>query len=174
MDFLYSKATHIIFVVTWFSGLFYLARLFVYNREAMDKPEPERGILQQQFGIMIQRLLFGITWPSAILTLFLGLWLLYLYRSIPIWLQIKLALVVLLFLYNYSLHLLYKQQKAGIFKYSSQQLRLWNEVPTVLLVGIVMLVVVKQNISLVYGLLGLLGLIVLLLGGIWGYKVLRK
>lgn len=174
MDFLYSKAVHIIFVITWFSGMFYLVRLFVYCREANDMPEPDRSILQKQLGIMSRRLLFGITWPSAILTLFLGLWLLYLYPSVPVWLQIKLVLVCLLFFYHYSLHVIYKQQKAGIFRYNSRQLRLWNEVPTVLLVAIVMLVVVKQNISLVYGLLGLLGLIAALMGGIGVYRLFRE
>jgi putative membrane protein len=64
MTYLYTQAFHIIFVVTWFSGMFYLVRLFIYNREAQDKPEPEKSILQKQFILMIRRLLFGITWPE--------------------------------------------------------------------------------------------------------------
>lgn len=174
MDFLYIKALHIVFVVTWFSGMFYLVRLFIYNREAQDKPEPEKTILQDQFNIMIRRLLFGITWPSAILTLIFGVWLLWLYPSVPIWLYIKLALVLLLFVYHFSLHMIYKQQKQGVFSYSSQQLRMWNEVPTLFLVAIVMLVVVKQNMSPVYGILGLLVLVVVLMLAIRTYKRLRK
>ncbi|MBI1192924.1 MAG: protoporphyrinogen IX oxidase [Bacteroidetes bacterium] len=173
MNLLYVRALHIIFVVTWFSGMFYLCRLFIYNREAQDKPEPERSILQAQFGIMIQRLLFGITWPSAILTLLFGTWLLLQYNNLPVWLYLKLGLVLLLYGYNISLHVLYRQQRRGVFRYTSTGLRLWNEVPTVFLVGIVMLVVVQQNISLLYGILGLLGLSVALMGGIFAYRRMR-
>jgi protoporphyrinogen IX oxidase len=173
MDFLYLKALHIIFVVTWFSGMFYLCRLFIYNREANDKPEIEKTILQNQFSIMIIRLLFGITWPSAVLTLIFGLWLLFIYPSVPIWLHIKLGLVLLLFVYHYTLHIIYKQQQQGTFKYTSNQLRIWNEVPTIFLVAIVMLVVVKQNMSLVYGLVGLVAFIVLLMSTIKFYSSIR-
>jgi protoporphyrinogen IX oxidase len=65
----YLKALHIIFVVTWFAGMFYLPRLFIYNTEAGDKPAVERDVLRNQFGIMMRRLWYGITWPSAVLTL---------------------------------------------------------------------------------------------------------
>ncbi len=173
MIFLYCKAVHIIFVVTWFSGMFYQVRLFIYNREANDKPEPEKTILQNQLGVMIKRLLYGITWPSAVLTLIFGIWILILYSYYPLWLLIKLGLVVLLFIYQYSLQIIYNQQKSGIFKYNSNQLRLWNEVPTVFLVAIVMLVVVKQNVSLFYGLVGLISLIILLLSAMKIYKAVR-
>lgn len=173
MDFLYVKALHIIFVITWFCGMLYLGRLFIYNQEASKKTEPERTILINQFSIMISRLLFGITWPSAIITFIMGIWLLIIYPSIPIWLWIKLGLVLLLFIYHYTLHILYKQQKSRVFKYSSNQLRIWNEVPTILLVVIVMLVVVKQNISIVYGLVGLIGLISMIMTGIKVYKNIR-
>ncbi|MBX9733695.1 MAG: CopD family protein [Chitinophagaceae bacterium] len=174
MNFLYIKALHIIFVVTWFSGMFYLCRLLIYNREANDKQDPDKTILQQQYNIMIKRLLYGITLPSAILTLIFGLWLLLLYPSIPLWLYIKLGLVLLLFGYHFSLHVLCNQQFRRDFKYSSNQLRIWNEVPTVFLVAVVMLVVVKQEISLWYGLLGLAALIVVLVTAIKIYKIIRK
>ncbi len=174
MGFLYLKAAHIIFIVTWFSGMFYLVRLFIYNREAADKPEPAQSILHHQFGIMITRLLFGITWPSAILTLILGAWLLYLIPSITVWLQIKLAIVILLFAYHYSLHSIYLLQKRGHFSYSSYQLRMWNEVPTVLLVAIVFLAVVKTQISLLYGLVGIILLTAMLILFIRLYKFARR
>ncbi len=173
MTFLYVKALHIIFVVTWFSGMFYLCRLFIYNRETQDKPEPEKSILQTQFHIMSKRLLYGITLPSAILTFIFGIWLLFYYPSIPIWLYIKLGLVLLLFIYHYSLHVIYRQQSQQIFTWTSQQLRLWNEIPTVILVSVVMLVVVRQNISVLYGLLGLFGFVILLMSAIKIYRVLR-
>lgn len=174
MEFFYLKALHIIFVVTWFSGMFYLCRLFIYNCEANDKPVQEKIILQNQFSIMIRRLLFGITWPSAILTLVFGLWLLFYYSTIPGWLYIKLSLVLFLFVYHFTLHRIYLQQKRGLFTLNSTQLRLWNEVPTVFLVAIVMLAVVKQNISVVYGVVGLLALILLLFSGIKIYKYYRQ
>jgi putative membrane protein len=174
MTFFYVKALHIIFVVTWFSGMFYLGRLFIYNREAQDRPEPEKGILGQQFSIMIKRLLFGITWPSAVLTVIFGGWLLSYYPQIPVWLWIKMGLVLLLLAYHLSLHSLYKRQAANSFVHSSQNLRMWNEVPTVFLVAIVMLVVVRQALSLVYGVLGLAAFVVLLMMAIRIYKALRK
>jgi putative membrane protein len=174
MTFLYLKALHIIFVVTWFAGMFYQVRLYIYNREAQDRPEPERSILSLQFALMIKRLHFAITWPSAVLTLVFGLWLLYFYPAIPLWLWLKLGFVVLLFGYQLTLQKLYSQQAAGIFAYSSMQLRLWNEVPTVLLFAVVFLVVVKTGLSLVYGLLGLALLIAVLMAAINVYKRLRK
>ena len=172
--YLYIKALHIIFIVTWFSGMFYIVRLFIYNREANNKQEPERSILQNQFSKMIKRLWLGITWPSAVLTLILGFWLLHLYPAMPIWLWIKLGFVLLLYLYHFSLHLIYKQQLKGIFKYSSQQLRVWNEVATIFLISIVMLVVVKQGLSVLWGLLGLVLFTVLLFSAISIYKKLRN
>ena len=74
MDFSYLKALHIIFVVTWFAGLFYIVRLFIYHSEAESKPEPERSILQKQYKLMEKRLWYGITWPSMILTITFGSW----------------------------------------------------------------------------------------------------
>lgn len=172
--YLYVKALHIIFIVTWFSGLFYVVRLFIYNREAMDRPEPEKLILSKQYAIMIKRLWYGITWPSAILTLVFGLWIWHLYGSLPMWLAIKLFFVAGLFLYHLSLHTIFSQQQKGVFKYSSQQLRLWNEVATIFLVAIVMLVVVKQNMSWLWGIVGLLLFVVLLMTAVKIYKAVRK
>ena len=169
----YIKALHIIFIVTWFSGMFYIVRLFIYNREALDKDEPERSILQNQFRIMIKRLWFGITWPSAVLTLIFGSWIWALLGVLPGWLVVKLVFVILLFAYHYSLHVIYAQQMKGIFKHSSNQLRIWNEVATIILVAVVMLVVVKQELSALWGLVGLAGFIVLLMSAIRVYKRVR-
>lgn len=174
MGYSYVKALHIIFIVTWFSGMFYLGRLFIYQREAQDKPQPDKDILSAQFAIMVKRLLFGITWPSAILTLIFGPLLLLTYPLGEAWLYIKLALVLLLFAYHFSLHILYKNHHNGLFKYSSNQLRIWNEVPTIFLVAIVMLVVVKNQMSLVYGLLGLVAFVMLLMSAIRVYKRVRE
>lgn len=171
--YLYVKALHIVFIVTWFSGLFYIVRLFIYNTEAQQKANPEKEILTTQFSIMIKRLWMGITWPSAVLTLIFGGWMFYLYGQMPAWLIIKLCFVAGLYGYHFTLHSLYKQQMQGIFKYTSQQLRMWNEVATIFLISIVMLVVVKESISLVWGLAGLVVLMIVLLTAINIYKKLR-
>jgi protoporphyrinogen IX oxidase len=170
----YVKALHIIFIVTWFSGMFYIVRLFIYNAEANDKTEPERTILQQQFAIMSKRLWYGITWPSAILTLIFGPWMWYLYGHLDNWLVIKLGFVVGLYAYHYTLHLIFRQQAAGLFRYSSGKLRIWNEVATIFLIAIVMLAVVRQSLSLVWGLGGLILFVILLMSAIKIYKAVRK
>ena len=170
----YIKALHIIFVVTWFSGLFYIVRLFVYSAEADTKPEPERSILLKQFSIMQKRLWYGITWPSAILTLNFGGWLWYLYGSLPTWLLVKLLFVLGLFFYHLSLHAIFKQQAKDLFKYSSQQLRLWNEIATLFLFTIVMIAVVKQMLSVVWAIAGIVAFAIVLLVAIKLYKKFRK
>ena len=170
----YIKALHIIFIVTWFSGMFYIVRLFIYLREAQDKPDVEKQILTAQFSIMIKRLWLGITWPSAILTIIFGGWMGYLYGSIPQWLGIKLGFVSALYAYQFSLQRIYADQLKGIFTLTSQQLRLWNEVATIFLIAIVMLVSVKQSMSLIWGLVGLITFILLITSGIKVYKLLRK
>ena len=172
--YLYVKALHIIFIVTWFSGMFYIVRLFVYNAEANEKTEPERSILRTQLSLMIKRLWLGITYPSAVLTLIFGSSMWYLMGVTPEWLMIKLCFVVGLYLYHYSLDVIYRQQSKGIFKYSSQQLRIWNEMATIFLVAIVMLVVVKENMSFVWGLLGLFLFIIILMSAIKLYKLSRE
>jgi putative membrane protein len=169
----YIKALHIIFIVTWFSGLFYMVRLFVYHTEAHERPEPEKSILQQQFRMMIRRLWLGITWPSAILTLIFGPWMMILLGGVPTWLAIKLGFVVGLYGYHFSLQAIYRQQMRGVFRFSSQQLRIWNEVATIFLVAIVMLAVVKQNMSWAWGLLGLFCFVILLMSAIRIYKIAR-
>ncbi|OJW79456.1 MAG: protoporphyrinogen IX oxidase [Bacteroidetes bacterium 46-16] len=173
----YIKALHIIFIVTWFSGMFYIVRLFIYNTEANDKPAPEKDILQKQFAIMIKRLWLGITWPSAILTLVFGPWVwyrLYSFSVLPQWLLIKLLFVIGLYAYFFTLHAIYKQQAKGLFRYTSQQLRIWNEVATIFLIAIVMLAVVKESMSWLWGIIGLLLFVILLMSAIRIYKLLRK
>ena len=173
MMYSYIKALHIIFIVTWFSGMFYIVRLFIYNTEAHEKAEPEKSILIKQFSIMIKRLWFGITWPSAVLTLILGPWMWYMYGTLDNWLAIKLGFVVGLYAYHFTLHAIYKQQMNGVFRYSSGKLRIWNEVATIFLIAIVMLAVVKQALSLVWGLCGLMLFVILLMSAIKIYKSIR-
>jgi putative membrane protein len=172
--YLYIKALHIIFIVTWFAGMFYMPRLFIYNAEVAAKPEPVRDALREQFGIMMKRLWYGITWPSAVLTLILGTTTWYLLGVTPSWLIIKLVFVVGLYAYHFSLHAIFKQQQRGVFKFTSQQLRIWNEVATIFLVAIVMLVVVKQSLSFVWGITGLILFVIVLMSAIKIYKYLRE
>jgi len=153
--------------------MFYIVRLFIYHREAQDKEDLAKSLLSEQFSIMIRRLWYGITWPSAVLTLIFGTWLALLYKFLPLWLILKLGFVVCLFAYHITLHVIYKRQMAGDFRLSSQKLRIWNEVATILLVAIVMLVVVKQEISLAWGLGGLVLFILLLMSAIKIYKNIR-
>ena len=177
----YIKALHIIFIVTWFAGLFYMPRLFIYNTEANDKPEVARDALREQFNIMMRRLWYGITWPSAVLTLILGTtvmleggWDKLILQPAGRWLFIKLVFVIFLYAYHFSIHKILKDQLKSIFKYSSQQLRIWNEVATVFLIAIVMLAVVKEGMSFVWGLIGLILFVILLMSSIRIYKMLRR
>ncbi len=158
----YALALHIIFIVTWFAGLFYIVRLFIYHTEAEQKGEPEKSILQNQYKLMERRLWNGITWPSMILTLILGPcvvfmhtfpWETYLFQAYFI---LKLCFVAALVLYHLQCHVMFKQLQNNIVKHSSFKLRLWNEVATVLLFAIVFLIVLKSNTGFVWGMLGLI------------------
>lgn len=176
MTFLYLKALHIIFVVTWFAGLFYIVRLFIYYAEAENKSPEEKQILQAQFKIMQKRLWYGITWPSMILTLVFGIWMLVEapgFLSMP-WMHLKLAFVFGLILYHLKCHQIFKEQQKGVVKMSSFKLRIWNEVATLFLVAIVFIVVLKDADSWIYGLAALLLFSGLLLLAIKIYRHKRE
>jgi protoporphyrinogen IX oxidase len=142
MLYLWLKALHIIAVVCWFSVLFYLPRLFVYHAECDDT------ISQNRFVIMERRLYFGIGWPSALATTLFGLWLLHLNPMLAHqkWMQIKLALIVFLWAYHIILGLYRKAFQQGRSQKSGVFFRVINEVPTLLLIAIVLLAVLKQPI----------------------------
>jgi putative membrane protein len=149
--FLYIKAFHIVFVVTWFAALFYMPRLFIYTTEANDRPDTkERKVLVDQFKIMQRRLWYGIAWPSCIITFLLGGTLFFLYPAIPWWLWIKLGMVFLLFVYHVVNHRIFIQQAQDQFIFSSKKLRIWNEMAAILLIAIVLLAVVKDMINYTY------------------------
>lgn len=175
-SFYYIKALHIIFVVTWFAGLFYIVRLFIYHVEAEQKEEPAKEILQMQYKIMSKRLWYIITWPSAILTAVFAFWLLYkmpgyLKQS---WMWVKLSFVLLLYFYQYGCHIIYKQLQNDIVKYSSAKLRLWNEIPTVILFAVVFLVVMQNAINWMFGVVGIIAFGIVLMTLIKLYKKSRK
>ena len=171
--YLYLKALHIIFIVTWFSGMFYIVRLFIYHRESADKVSPEKEILGSQYRLMSRRLWLGITWPSALLTLVFGPWVWILMGATPNWLIVKLIFVLLLYGYHFSLHHIYREQQKNIFRFSSQQLRIWNELATLFLFAIVFLAVVKQAMSWLSGITGIALLAVMLMIAIRMYKRIR-
>lgn len=157
--FKYALALHIIFIVTWFAGLFYIVRLFIYHTEAEQKAEPEKSILQTQYKIMERRLWYGITWPSMIITLIMGPWVMsynFTYYITSAYFILKLCFVAALVLYHIQCHVMFKQLQNNIVKNSSFKLRLWNEVATVLLFAIVFLIVLKSNTGFVWGMLGLI------------------
>jgi len=173
---LYIKAVHIVSVVSWFAGLFYLIRLFIYHVEAFDKEELEKSILHNQYSIMERRLWSIITLPASILTLITGVWMLYLnhgFLSQP-WMHVKLTSVVLLFVYQFKSLAIMNKLALGESVWSSTKLRLWNEVATILLVAIVFLVVLKTTLSMVYGVLGLVVLGVVMMIFVKIYKKRRE
>ena len=171
----YIKALHLIFVITWFAGLFYIPRLFIYQIEAYKKDEPEKSILSQQLKLMTKRLWFIITWPSAILASIFAFVLLIM---IPDWLQqpwmhVKLGFVVLLYAYHIKCHLIFKQLQRDVVKWTSNQMRIWNEGSTLILFSVIFLVIVRDAINWIYGVIGIFVLAIMLMLGIKLYKRIR-
>ena len=172
----YIKSLHLIFVITWFAGLFYIVRLFVYHAEAKDKSEPEQGILIKQYQLMQYRLWYIITWPSAILASVFAFWLLLI---MPQWLQqdwmiVKLGFVVLLYLYHWKCHQFFNQLQKNEVNNSSNFFRLWNEGATLILFAIVFLVILKSAINWIYGVIGIFVFSVFIMLGFKFYKKIRE
>lgn len=172
----YLKSLHLIFVITWFAGLFYIVRLFVYQIEAASKPSPEKEILQKQYKIMTHRLWYIITWPSAVLAILFAISLLYLmpeWLSQP-WMQVKLGFVFLLVLYHLKCQQIFSQLQRDEVKYTSNFMRLWNEGATIILFAVVFLVVLKNALDWIYGLVGIIAFSVLIMLGFRFYKRIRE
>jgi putative membrane protein len=171
----YIKSLHLIFVITWFAGLFYIPRLFVYHIEAFHKPSPEKEILGKQLKLMSKRLWNIITWPSAILAIVFAIWLIIL---IPSWLQqswmhVKLAFVVLLIIYHLKTHQFYNQLQRDEVKKTSNFMRIWNEGATFILFSVVFLAILKNSFNWIYGVIGIVVLGILLMLGFKIYKNIR-
>lgn len=165
MAYLYIKAIHIIFVVSWMAGLFYIVRLFVYHVEANQKSGQEGLILKRQFVIMEYKLWYYITTPAMVLSVLAGLGMLYLNPSLfsSSWMQVKLGFVATLLVYHFVCQRIMNQLKQEIFRWSSTQLRLWNEVATILLVAIVFTVSLKSAVDWIYGLVGLVAFAIIIM-----------
>lgn len=172
----YIKALHLIFVITWFAGLFYIPRLFIYHIEATQKPEPEKSILASQFKLMAKRLWFIITWPSAILASLFAFLLLYIMPGwlSQDWMMVKLGFVVLLYVYHIKSHLIFKELQNDVVKWTSNQMRLWNEGSTLILFSIIFLVIVRDALNWIYGVLGIFLLAAMLMLGVKIYKRIRS
>jgi putative membrane protein len=134
---LWVKSFHIVFVVAWFAGLFYLPRLFVYHALTTDSAGIER------FKIMERKLYYGIMTPSAVLAVVLGLWLWLGYDITGAWLHAKLALVILLIAYHGYCGRLLADFKRDRNRHGHVYYRWFNEVPVLILIAVVILVVVK-------------------------------
>lgn len=172
----YLKSLHLIFVITWFAGLFYIVRLYVYQIEANDKPSPEKEILQKQYKIMAYRLWYIITWPSAVLASLFAFWLLH-YNSELLkadYFQVKLVFVFFLYLYHFKCHQIYLQLQRDKVKYSSNFMRLWNEGATIILFAIIFLIIVKSAINWIYGVIGIVLFSILIMLGFKFYKRIRE
>ena len=172
----YLKSLHLIFVITWFAGLFYIPRLFVYQIEAYHEPSPEKEILGKQLKLMAKRLWYIITWPSAILATIFGIWVL-LYRLPWLeepWMLVKLGFVVLLIIYHIKTHQYYKQLQRDEVKKSSSYMRIWNEGATFILFAVVFLIILKNAINWIFGIIGMIVLGVLIILGFKVYKNIRK
>ena len=172
----YIKSLHLIFIITWFAGLFYQPRLFIYHIEASKKESPEKEILEKQLKLMARRLWYIITWPSAILATTFAVWLLILMPSwlSQSWMLIKLGFVLLLILYHFKTHQMFLQLQKDVINYSSVFMRLWNEGATLFLFAIVFLAILKSSIHWVFAFGGIIGLIVFLVVGIKLYKKYRS
>ena len=175
MELLYVKALHIIFVVSWFAGLFYIVRLFIYHTEAESKTELEKKALQTQFIIMERRLWTIITWPAGILATIFGYYLVYRLNrwNIP-WMMLKMGMTTALWGYHLINHMLYKRLQKNEISWTSGQLRMWNELAALFLVSIVFIVILKSSLNWIYGSIGFFAVGLLLMILIRMYKRLRK
>lgn len=178
MQYEHLKAIHIIFVVSWFAGLFYLPRLFVYHTEANQKPDLERDIIQAQFQKMERVLFNAIMVPAMWLTVLSGMGLVYWTWwdnfAAHGWLHLKLAFVVGLLGYHFFCRKLIFELRSGRLRFSSLQLRLYNEVATIFLFAIVFLVVLKNTLDWVWGVVGLIAFAVLIMMAVRIVKTIRE
>lgn len=176
MAYINLKALHLVFMVTWFAGLFYIVRLFIYHREAQDKEEPESGILTRQFTTMERRLWYAITWPSAVLCSIFGFSMLALNPAYLLqgFMHVKLSFIALLWIYQIYTHLVFRRFQRNESFGTSMRLRFLNEVPTVILIAIIFVIVQRNAIDWIKWLVGILGLAIALTVAIKVYQKARR
>jgi putative membrane protein len=174
--YLWFKTLHIVGVVVWFAGLFYLVRLFIYHVEAEALEEPLRSAFQQQYTLMERRLANIITTPGMVVAVSMAVGLLV---AQPIWLKqgwmhAKLAVVLALLAYHWFCYRLMGQLRQGSCRWSGRQLRALNELPTLMLVLVVMLVVFKGQFPTGAATWFLVALVVAMAGSIQFYARWRR
>ena len=174
MNYLLAKALHIVGFISWFAGLFYIVRLFVYHAEAGERPPAERDVLQPQLELMARRLWQIITVPAMILTLFGGISMVVQLDPIPSWLHIKFGMLAGLLAYHFWCGAIRRRQAAKTSTWSSNRLRMFNEIGTMFMVGIVFLAVFRSAMSIAWGVGGLLTLGITLMLAIKGYRRIRE
>ncbi len=176
MAYFWFKAFHLIGIVVWFAGLFYIVRLFVYHAEASQEPEPAQTILKNQYQIMEKRLYHIITTPGMVVTVAMAIGLLITEPEVlkDGWLHIKLAFVAVLIAYHFYCGRIMRRLATGECNWSGQQFRALNEAPTVLLVAIVLLAVFKNNLPTDITAWGIFGMIVAMAVTIQLYAKKRK
>ena len=148
MDYFIAKSIHIIFVVSYFAGIFYMVRLFIYHTEALEKPEPERSILHKQLSFMEERLWNIITVPALILMTLAGAYMLWEQWESLIkqgWMHVKLLFIVFLYVYNYYSWRIMKRLQKEEITFTSVQLRMLNEVATIILFVVVFAAILKGS-----------------------------
>jgi putative membrane protein len=173
-----GKTIHFIGLISWFAGLFYLPRLFIYHVEALEKAESERSIMARQFGLMEKRLYNIIMNPAMILTYVGGFTMIFYYGwdwfTGNIWMHWKLGFVFLLTGYHHYSKGIIRKLSAGKIPMSSTKLRYYNEIATVILLAIVLLAVFKSRLDFIYAFVSIIIFMFLLMLGIKAYKNYRK
>lgn len=176
MTYLHFKALHIIFVVSWFAGLFYMPRLLVYHTEAQNKADAIKEALSAEFRKMEKLLWNAIMVPAMWLTLITGTTMIYLTPGwlSQGWMHMKLTFVLGLVGYHFFTRKLILEIQKGQFRFSSMQLRLWNEVATIFLFSIVFLVVLKNSVDWIWGVLGLIAFAIIIMSAVKIVKKIRE
>lgn len=162
-------------MVSWFAGLLYIVRLFIYHVESASRPEPERSAFHAQFSLMERRLWLGITWPAMVAAAGFGIWLMVLTHAYSsAWFHLKLGLLVLLIAYHIGCGIIRKNLAAGRNRLTSFQLRIWNEVATLLLFAIVFTAVLKSPTAAGKAMLGVAAFAALVVGAMSLIRGRRK
>ena len=170
------KSLHIIFMVSWFAGLFYIVRLFIYHVEARVKSDAEKTVLQNQYKLMQKRLWYIITWPAMIGTVLFGSWMFFIKPELLEfgYIHVKLSFAVLLVAYHFICHKIYLNLQRNRGNYTSGKLRIWNEIATLFLVAIVFIIEMRHTMNWVYGVVGFFTVAILLMIAIKLYKKARS
>ena len=150
MSYLVLKTIHLIAIVSWFAGLFYVGRMFIYFKEAALYEEKKKQILQDQFKLMTKRCMYIITWPSLALTTIFGLYMLHENQTLIYldWIKVKLIFVTILIVYTaYCQKILNTIIKLNAISMSDFKLRLFNEFATLLLISLISLAILKTSLS---------------------------